>query len=120
MDSRLFLLNGQRVSRLRKVDVPLVARAIVAVYRRRASVGTGTIHGIRYVRIWDDGSSVVIMREDWVLIQPLIQNGALDPAQFPVNTHAGQNRTFSSLVVDLTDKELYDSVLGALTPLFPN
>lgn len=123
VDSRQFFMKGQRPARLRRDDVPLLVRGLIAVLRKRAKFGAGQNHGLSCVRIWDGGNcNLVILEEDWKLIFPFIADGTLDPLvnrqTFSV-AHLHPNTSFQESVLDQADRPLYDYMVGLLTPLFP-
>lgn len=121
MDNRLFQITS-RPAELRRQDLPLVARALVALFRRQASVQTGFVRNIGYVRIKASDFSVQILASDWAKILPHIQdesfNQVVTKAQVdsvyidPLVAHA-------SPLIDRTDREYYLRVLYTLQGLFP-
>lgn len=122
VDSRLFLLDGQRPSRLRKTDVPNLAKGLIAVLRKRASIGTGYRQGVGYVRIWDPGFSMIVLKEDWERIFPFIRDGSFDPLLTPVNppvAYLNPKISFKDSVLELADQPLFQHMLALLEPLFP-
>ncbi len=120
MDNRLFQITS-RPSRLRRQDLPLVARALVSLYRRQAKVETGFVRNIGYVLITASDFKVQILASDWAKILPRIQdesfNQVVTKSQVdsvyidPLASHA-------SSIIDHTDREYYLRVLYTLQALF--
>lgn len=122
MDSRLFLLGGRRLSRLRKADVPLLVQGLIAVVRKRAHLGTGYRQGVGYVRIWDASFEMFVVKQDWDLIFPLIRDGSIDPLLTPTNhpvSYLDPKISFKESVLDLADRALYQQMFSLIEPLFP-
>lgn len=122
VDTRLFLLNGQRLSRLRKNDVPVLVRGIIAVLRKRAHFGMGYFYGVGYVKFWDGASSFLVTQEDWARVFPLVKDGSLDPLLSPVGqpvAYLDPLVSFKESVLDHADSLLFAHMVGLLEPLFP-
>lgn len=121
VDSRLFRIGGRRVVRLRKEDLPELARAIVAVTRIRARAGVTTVANVSYVEIVGKNVDVMIPAEDWKKILPYVQDESFNPTLFPAR-QASQpldpQIAFDELLLDHADKPLYERTLGILTGLF--
>jgi hypothetical protein len=79
------------------------------------------VRHIRYVRLWAEDFSVVIMREDWDKIEPLIQNETFSPLMTMTGQPASYTDPpthFAEPVVDLNDRSLYVYILGRLQLIF--
>jgi hypothetical protein len=121
VDNRLFHVET-RVGLLRQQDLPLVARALISVYRKQAVVKTGRTKNLSYVRIEAHDFHVQILAEDWAKIMPYIQdeifNQVMVPAQVdpvvinPLVAH-------DSSIIDNVDRQYYLRVLYVLQGLFP-
>lgn len=78
MDSRLSRLDGQRLHRLRKEDLPELATALIAHSKRAAKVTNGNFRGSRFVQLTGLNVNIAILTEDWVYIDPLLKAGLLN------------------------------------------
>ena len=119
VDERLFFLRGRRLARLRVVDLPDVARAIVAHTRGHAKSAQYERRGVSFVRIVGIGVNVVVLIEDWKKIVPYLQDGTFNPAVVPVA------RSFASSASEAThahinDPDFFNRILRTLLGLFPN
>lgn len=121
MDSRLFNIET-RPTRLRQQDLPLVARAILSLYRKQAVVKTGFVKNLGYVRIETPTFHVQIIASDWALIEPFVRDQSFDQAIVKsqqdtvwINPLAVK----ASSVIDRTDRQYYLKVLATLQGLFP-
>jgi hypothetical protein len=106
---------------LRQEDLPELARAIVAVIRKRATIGTNRSRGVDYVTIRQPGTELNVLGSDWALILPYIQEGAFSPMLRPVDSGAKflHPEVFhNDSVIDLGDKPLYFHVLAYLRVTF--
>ena len=121
VDNRLFKIEI-RPGNLRQQDLPLVARALVALFRKQAVVKTGTVKNISYVRIEAVEFHVQILAEDWAKILPYIQDDSFNQEVVktqidsvwvdPLVAHATQ-------FIDRTDRQYYLRILQVLQGLFP-
>jgi len=121
VDNRLFNIET-RPGQLRRQDLPLVARALVAAFRRRALVKVGRIRDLGYVRIEAPGYHVQILESDWSKILPYIQDGTFNQFLFKSQVDSvwlDPNTQHASSIIDFTDKQYYLKVLGILQGLFP-
>ncbi len=121
VDSRLFRIGGRRIVRLRKEDLPELARAIVAVTRIRARAGVVTVANVKYVEIVGKNVDVLVPAEDWKRILPYVQDESFNPVIFP-SRQASQpldpQIAFDELLLDHADRPLFERTLGILTGLF--
>lgn len=121
VDSRLFRIGGRRVVRLRKEDLPELARAITAVTRQRARAGVTTVSNVSYVEITGKNVDVMVPADDWARILPSVQTESFNPVVFPAR-QASQpldpQVAFDEPILDHADKPLYERTLGLLTGLF--
>lgn len=123
VDSRLFRIGGRRIVRLRKEDLPELARAIVAVtrIRARARAGVVTVANVKYVEIVGKNVDVLVPAEDWKRILPYVQDESFNPVIFP-SRQASQpldpQIAFDELLLDHADRPLFERTLGILTGLF--
>jgi hypothetical protein len=123
VDSRLFYIEGTRPSRIRKQDVPTLVVALIGVIRARAQMVAGRIRGIDCVRITSPGLRLAILKEDWLKIQPLVEDGTLNPVLSPKGQPAAYlhpETSYDESCVDLADRALYIHLMGILEPLFPD
>jgi hypothetical protein len=87
MDSRLWQINGKRLTRLMRSDLPQVARGIVDAEQGIAEVHTGIVRDTAYVVLRRPGIYEVIVRgDDWAKIIPFFRNSSGKGA--PVATSA--------------------------------
>lgn len=122
MDSRLFFVEGTRFAKIRKQDVPNLARALIAVARARATILASRLRGVDCIRIIGPGITAVILKEDWVHIQPLIADGTLNPAISPRTQRVGYlhpDVSYDESVLDMADRALYNYLVAVLEPKFP-
>jgi hypothetical protein len=85
VDCRLNRFNEIRLERITKVDLPELARAIVAFQRKQCQVSSGVSRNVSYVRLFGDGVNVIIRGDDWNLILPFLIDGTLDPLLTPLS-----------------------------------
>jgi len=121
VDNRLFNITT-RPGLLRTQDLPLVARALVSLFRKQAVVKTGRTKNLGYVRIEAHDFQVQILAEDWAKIMPYIQDetfnqvvvkSQIDPVVInPLVAH-------DSSIIDGVDRQYYLRVLQILQGLFP-
>lgn len=121
MDNRLFNITS-RPGRLRRQDLPLVARALVSLFRRQAQLRTGITKNVGYVRIETSEFKVQILQEDWVKILPSIKNDFLNQAVFRTQVDTPvlyPDRDRDPSIIDRTDQQYYTRTLQLLQELFP-
>lgn len=121
MDNRLYSIVS-RPGKLRRQDLPLVARALVSLFRKQAVVKTGFVKNVGYVRIVAHDFRVQILASDWAKIEPYIRDSSFDQAVVksqvdtvwidPLVAH-------DSSIIDRTDREYYLKVYRTLWGLFP-
>lgn len=73
MDSRLQRVNGQRLTHLRRSEVPRVAQAIVDVIKGKAEVHAGVSHDITFVEFRSGAYKILVLGDDWRLILPFFR-----------------------------------------------
>ncbi len=123
MDSRLSLVNGRRLSRLRRQDLPEVARALLAWSRPGSRVGISIVIHISHTHITGKNFDVAILSEDWEKIEPLVKEGLFSQFLFPTRAPAVFSDPSVSLdlsLVDANDRQSYLRVLSLLWGLFPD
>lgn len=123
MDSRLSLVNGRRLSRLRRQDLPEVARALLAWSKPGSSVGISVVSRIGYTHLCGRNFNVAILSEDWEKIEPLVREGLFSQSLFPTRDPAKFLNPGVSLdlsLVSANDRQSYLQVLSLLWDLFPD
>lgn len=121
MDNRLYKIET-RPGRLRQQDLPLVARALISVFRRQAEVKVGFTKNVKWVRLEAKDFHVQILGEDWAKILPYIQDDSFN--QLVVKSqidsvYIDPNTAHASAIIDHTDRQYYLRVLQTLQGLFP-
>lgn len=124
MDVRLHdVVTGlHRARRLTQSDLPLVARSLTAVIRRRGGATSCLNRHSRAVElILGSGEKVVILKEDWEKIWPFIEDGTFNPQVIPTSPRGIVPRFPNSIPeqLDWRASGLYQLILNTLTPLFP-
>jgi hypothetical protein len=121
VDTRLYSILQRRPKRLRQQDLPPVAKAIVAVIRKKSRASVGVHQNLSYVWLRGDDPGVVVLKEDWEKILPYIEDGTFDPTQTPVPrvVPLDPNVMYDEATIDLQDSYLYSRVLVVLRQLFP-
>lgn len=124
MDERIYTVGqfvSQRLERIRRDDLPILARTLIAVIRQRGKVRPFTIKGKSLVELTSDEASLVIMREDWVLIEPFLIDGSFEPLQNPSNPRVGYSSqliAYGESIIDRADVFLYERIIGLLGQVF--
>lgn len=78
MDSRLWQVNGARLARLRRQDLPRVAQAIVDAEFGRATFRAETTRDVAYVTITrPEAYTVTILGSDWAKLLPFYRNASM-------------------------------------------
>lgn len=121
MDNRLYNIET-RPGEQRRQNLPLLARALVSLFRKQAVVKTGRTKNVGYVRIEAAGFHVQVLESDWAKIMPYIRdetfNQVIVKSQIdsvwidPIAAH-------ESSIIDHTDRQYYLRVLQILQGLFP-
>jgi len=121
VDSRLFKIET-RPGNLRRQDLPILARALVAVLLRQGRAKTGTSRNLQYVRLETPEGNVQVLASDWAKIMPYLQDDSFNQTVFksqmdtvwldPLTAHAPS-------IIDRTDRQYYLRVLNTLQGLFP-
>ncbi len=122
MDARLSRYLDGRLVKLRRSDVPLVAKAIVGHIRGQYQASRSFVHNTGIIRIWGGDLEVVVRAEDWEKIIPYLRDGYFNPQLFPTNPlyTTSSKVHMDPATLDLDDPELYQRVLGVLETLFPD
>jgi hypothetical protein len=121
VDTRLFEILRRRPRRLRQRDLSEVAKAIVAVVRKQARAQTGTYKNLSYIWLTGLDTDVMVLKEDWELIFPFIEDGSLNPVLAPAQPQTGflhPTTHYDGSVVDINDTQFYHRVLNILKGLF--
>jgi hypothetical protein len=121
LDNRLFKIETRPGPQLQQ-DLPLLARALVAVFRKKGHAKVGRTKNIDWVRLETSEYHVQVLASDWAKILPFIKdetfNQAIVKSQIdsvwidPLTSHAPP-------LIDRTDRQYYLRVLGILQGLFP-
>lgn len=126
VDTRLFLVADRRVVRLRQEDLPELARAIVAVIRKRATAGVARVKNVDFIEIHGQGAHALVLRSDWEKLLPSIQNETFNTQASPVEPpgrYLDQKIAYSEPILDRADHLLYQRIVGVLrgfvTETFP-
>lgn len=122
MDNRVFRVDGQRLVRLRKDDVPKLARTIVAVIRDRARAGVVRVKNVDYIELIGPDVDALVLKSDWEKILPFIRdesfNTQIAPAE-PPGRYLDYKVAYSESVLERADRRLYERIVGILVGLFP-
>lgn len=121
MDERLSNLWGKREHNLFRNDLPEVALALTAYYRKRAQLFVITTQP-RHVRLVGPNFNAVILEADWKKILPMIQTSSFQTSIIPVakqGVFINPEVRASTALLDFTERELYTRILHALQSLFP-
>lgn len=122
VDNRLFYVDGRRLVRLRKEDLPELARTIIAVIRKRAHAGVARVKNVDYVEIHGTGAKALVLKSDWELILPYLQDESFNPYVVPVAPPVKPidlQVAYDEPILDRADKPLYERIVGVLQGLFP-
>lgn len=121
MDNRLFKIET-RPGLQRRQDLPLLARALVAVFRKQGQAKIGITKNVRYVRLETPEFHVQVLASDWAKIMPYVEDQSFDQVIVksqldsvwidPLASH-------SPPLIDRTDRQYYLRVLEVLQGLFP-
>lgn len=121
MDSRLFRVDGRRILRLRREDLPELARAIIAVVRRRARAGVFRVSDVGVVELQGLGVSVLVHGTDWQRILPYVQDESFNTQLNPAGPSVGYldpDIAYGEPILDRADLQLYNRIYGILRGLF--
>lgn len=121
MDSRLFTIDGLRAGRIRREDLPLLARSIVGVSRGKGVLTAGRVRGVGYARLKGKDFDIIVVKEDWIKVEPLVRDGTFtttDTPKFPPGAYLDPNLSRSLSMIDGPDRFYYLHVLGQLWVLF--
>lgn len=122
MDNRIFTIDGLRAARLRREDLPLLARSIVGVSRGYGVLTAGRVRGVGYARLKGKNFDIIVLKEDWLKVEPLLRDGTLSTVETPKFDPAvflDPNKMRSLAAIDGPDRIYYLHVLGQLWVLFP-
>lgn len=115
MDAR-FLINGRQVNHLFADDLPIVAKALVAVIRNRGRVAVDFVNNVSVVHLSGLDFDLFLRGDDWVKLLPYMTDGALNPISLATARAVG---VWDAGVIDIVDPDLYRRTLGLLQTLFP-
>jgi hypothetical protein len=121
VDGKLYLIDGRRVSRLRKPDLPVIARAIVAFHRGKCKAERVHKYEIEYVRFFSNGFDALVLASDWDRVLVYFKDGTLNPRvvkQGPCLILLSPQHQKELAVIDWVDRSFYLRVLGVLESLF--
>lgn len=116
-------VSGVRPHRLQKSDLPVVARAIIAIVREQGKAYAGVYRNVPYVRLLGEGFDLSILGSDWEMILPYIQDGTFNPSLVPASATVGYldpSTHYDSATLDVRDKLFYERVLHILQGIFPD
>lgn len=119
MASHLTRIGGLRPAPLTDLDLPNLAKAIIAYERRQAHVRCGSIRGISYVHLTGLGFEALVIAEEWRKLVPYLEDGTFNTTLTPVPTKVLKPTTFDANNSDLSDPDYYQRVLTVLRSLFP-
>lgn len=120
MDSRLFNIP-LRPGTPRTQDLPLLARAIVALFKGGAKVKTGWVKNLGYVRIETRDFQVQLLAKDWSKILPFIQDGSFEETVTKAQMDAlylDPTLVNDNSLVDRNNLQYYLKILYTLQSLF--
>lgn len=115
-------VGQKRVSRLRRQDLPVVARALTTYIRKLipVQVTRQTVSGASTIVFTSDHFQVVILIEDWLKIEPYVRDDIFSPTAVPPFSGYSVLRPEVSFAPDSFPQDpLYQIVLQTLTGLFP-
>ena len=98
-----------------------MAKAVVAVVRQQAVARARRYKHVGYVWLKGVDTDVVVLKEDWELIFPFIQDGTFNPLLTPTQSHVGFLHPvthYDGPTVDIRDEGFYRRVLNTLQGLF--
>jgi len=121
VDNRLFKIETRPGHQLQQ-DLPLLARALVAVFKKRGQAKIGVKKNVRFVRLETPEFHVQLLASDWAKIMPYIEDESFNQVVVksqidsvwvdPVSAHA-------TALISRTDQQYYLRILGILQGLFP-
>jgi hypothetical protein len=119
MDARLQLIHGQRPYLLRREDLSVLARAIVGISIGRVRAHTDFRASIPVVLLEGYGLRLLVRKEDWDKILPLLK----EPLLYPDPKTTGYRRyayshTRRDAPEETRDAPLYTRILNALSQIF--
>lgn len=118
VDNRLFYVDDRRVVRLRKEDLPKLARAMVAVIRGRARAGVARVKNVDFIELKGPAADVLVIRSDWEKILPFVQDETFNTQVSPVEPpgrYLDPQVAYSEPILDRADRLLYNRIVGVLT-----
>jgi hypothetical protein len=121
VDNRLFKIET-RPGLQRRQDLPLLARALVAVFRKQGQAKTGFVKNVGYVRLETPEFHVQVLASDWAKILPYIQSDVFNQVVVKSQIDSVWIDPLASLappIIDRTDRQYYLRVLEVLQGLFP-
>lgn len=121
VDERLAEIRGRRPGKLRQQDLDPLARMIIAVLRKRGTAGVGLRGGVEVAILSDNKGTLTILKDDWALILPFLQDGTFNPLIVPAAARFGyQNSStaYAESVIDRADRFLFNRIHKVLRGLF--
>ena len=120
MNSRLTRIGPRHPASLTDLDLPILAKAIVAYERGRARVECGSVRGLTYVRLSGEGFDVVVRGDEWARLAGYLEEGVFNTAIFPVPVEVVPDPylKYTPTNADLFDSAFYRRVLGVLQQLY--
>lgn len=101
--------------------MPVVAKAVAGAQRRVASVFRVFDRAPYYYYFRAERFDVCVLLEDFAKILPYIQDGTLDPLQYPAPLISGRPGVRRDIhTIDQWDPAFYRRVLDLLITLFPD
>lgn len=101
-----------------------MASALLEALRRRATISGLRRNNVEFVWIRGPRANKTILKDDWALIEPFLQDGSFTELVAPTGTGSvrwswlRREVAFNSPPSDGADKDLYARILNRLTPLF--
>lgn len=121
MDNRLFKIET-RPGYQRQQDLPLLARALVAVFKKRGQAKIGIKKNVRFVRLETPEFHVQLLASDWAKIMPYVEdenfNQVVVKSQID-STWIDPQTAHDTAILSRTDRQYYLRILGVLQGLFP-
>lgn len=118
MDNRLFQLTSSRPYELRRVDLPELTKALVALFRGRAQAKFGSSQNLKYTHISGLNVDIQILASDWIKLEPFFRDDTFSSlmSRRPANAVP----LHPSIAATVPENELiyHTSVYNLLYPIF--
>lgn len=121
VDNRLFKIET-RPGYQRQQDLPLLARALVAVFRKRGQAKIGIKKNVRFVRLETPEFHVQLLASDWAKIMPYIEDESFNQVVVKSQIDSvwiDSLTAHATALVIRTDQQYYLRILTVLQGLFP-